>query len=161
LTFRAVFDINVWVTGVAGPGTTYPYLPLVPPTGENSSADCMSLAFDGESFQIFISPHIIRNAYRVLVEAGVSQLTAQRFIDEIVEIVHLSGGSVVEPKREAVELKDFEDNLILDLAIQTSAQVIVTRDLEFQRKSGLRGIAIVDPKTFLNLALSSISDNLT
>jgi predicted nucleic acid-binding protein len=161
LILKTVFDINVWVAGFTGPGATYPYLPVVPPTGENPSSDCMSLAFDGESFQVFISPHIIRNIYRVLIAAGTSQQIAQRVINDTIEMVHLSGGSVVEPKRQISELREFEDNLILDLAIEISAQVIVTRDLEFQKASGWRGIAILDPKTFLNLALGSISDNLS
>lgn len=157
MTLRVTFDINVWVTGILGPGTEYPYLPVVPPTGENPSSDCLSLTFDGEKFQVFISPHIVTNIFRVFVEAGLSRTKAQTVIDDIIDMVLFSGGSVLEPNRKAISQADFEDNLILDLALQSESQVLVTRDLELQQSSGWRNIAILDPRVFVNLVLSSKS----
>jgi len=34
----------------------------------NSAAECLSLAFDGDDFRLFISPQIVRNLTRVLGE---------------------------------------------------------------------------------------------
>jgi predicted nucleic acid-binding protein len=155
VTLKVTFDINVWITGILGPGTEYPYLPVVPPTGENASADCLSMAFDGERFQVFVSPHIIRNIFRIIRESGVSKESAQRVIDDVTDITLLSLGGVVEPARSAVVQKDFEDNLILDLALQTKSQIIVTRDQELLAASGWKGIAIIEPRSFVNLVLST------
>lgn len=146
------------MTGILGPGTEYPYLPIVPPTGENPSADCLSLTFDGEKFQVFISPHIMKNVFRIFVEAGLSRAKAQLVIDDIVDMVLFSGGSVLEPNRQVLTQPDFEDNLILDLALQSDSQVLVTRDQELQSSSGWRNIAILDPKVFVNLVLKSKSE---
>lgn len=151
---RVVFDVNVWATALLGPKTDYPYLPTVPPTGSNSSADCLSLAFDGDRFTVYISPHIIRNLSRVLAASGLSAELVRRAIEDVVEIVHFSQGSVVEPGRVAVSQKDFEDNLILDLMLETGAEVLVTRDSELLANTGWKGRAIVHPASFVQLALS-------
>lgn len=161
MTLRVTFDINVWITGILGPGTEYPYLPLVPPTGENPSADCLSMAFDGERFKVFLSPHIIKNIFEIVRAAGVSQQNAQRVIDDVTDMALLSGGSVIEPKRSALIQKDFEDNLILDLAYQTNSQILVTRDQELLEASGWKGIAILEPKIFVNLVLRTKPSSLS
>ena len=151
---KVVFDINVWVNGLIGPRTDYPYLPVVPPKGDNPSADCMSLAFDGDRFSVFISPHILKNIGRVLLKAGISQPTAQRAMNDVVEMVAFSGGNVLEPARLAVNQQDHEDNLILDLVLATGSEVLVTCDRDLLSASGFKGTAILHPETFLNLALA-------
>lgn len=151
---KVVFDVNVWINGLIGPRTDYPYLPVVPPKGQNPSADCMSLAFDGERFSVFISPHILRNIGRVLLKAGVSQAVTQRALQDVFEMVAFSQGSVIDPDREVVHQVDHEDNLILDLVIATKSEVLVTCDQELISASGFRGVAILHPATFLNLALA-------
>lgn len=114
----------------------------------------MSLAFDGERFSVFISPHILRNIGRVLLKAGVSQPVTQRALEDVFEMVAFSHGSVIDPDREVVNQVDHEDNLILDLVMATNSEVLVTCDQELLSVSGFKGVAIVHPETFLNLALS-------
>lgn len=151
---KVVFDINVWASALLGPGTDFPFLPTVPPTGENPSSDCLSLAFDGDRFSVYISPHIIENLSRVLTLSGLSKPLVTRAVEDVVDIVHLSQGSVVEPSRHANQQSDFEDNLILDLLLETGSEVLVTRDSELISASGYKGKAIVHPSSFVQLALS-------
>lgn len=150
---RTVFDVNVWLHGLIGPKSEFPYLTKVPPRSPNSSADCISLAFDGDRFSVFISPHILKNISRVLREAGLSQQTISRFCEDIVEIVIYSQGSVLDPERKVVELVDHEDNLILDLVSSTDSDVLVTADNELLSHSGWRGKIFLRPRDFVSLAL--------
>jgi putative PIN family toxin of toxin-antitoxin system len=154
LKLRVVFDVNVWINALLGPHTDYPYLPVVPPKGLNPSADAMSMAFDGDRFAVYCSPHILRNIARVLHEAGLSEFTVSRALQDVADIVALSGGSIVEPKREVVHQRDHEDNLILDLVLETDAAILVTADSELLDANGWKGRAILHPKPFVDLALS-------
>jgi predicted nucleic acid-binding protein len=74
-------------------------------------------------------------------------------LDAVIDVVHLSGGSVLEPDRTAIESKDFEDNLILDLALSTGASVIVTLDKEFQAMGPWKGRLILHPREFVSNVL--------
>lgn len=151
---RVVFDVNIWVNGLVGTDTEYPFLPSVPPTGRNASADCMSLAFDGDRFSVFASPHILRNISKTLEHLGVSRKTSERALSDVVEMVIYSLGSVVEPDRIVVHQRDHEDNLILDLVLQTNSDVLVTLDKELLAANGWKGRAILHPAAFVKLALT-------
>ena len=151
---RVVFDVNVWLDTFLGPLSDFPYLSVVPPGGESPASNCVSLAFDGERFQVFASPHVLTNVYRVLKASGLRDGICHRYIEDLADIVHMSGGSIIDPDREAVSQKDFEDNLILDLAKATGADVVVTSDVEFMKSSGWKGLAIISPSVFLRLALT-------
>ena len=151
---RVVFDVNIWVQGLVGEDTEYPYLPLVPPTGSNPSADCMSLAFDGDRFSVFTSPHILRNISKVLIHLGVSQTKTEKALADVVDMISFSLGSVVEPERLAANQRDHEDNLILDLVLESNSDVLVTLDKELLASNGWKGRAIVHPAAFVKLALS-------
>lgn len=150
---RTVFDVNVWLHGLIGPATEFPYLHRVPPTSNNSSADCLSLAFDGDRFSVFISPHIITNVARVLTEIGLSKSLVSRICEDVVDIVLFSQGSVVDPDRSVVELVDHEDNLVLDLVLATRSEVLVTADADLLAASGWRGKVFLHPRDFVPLAL--------
>lgn len=151
---KVVFDINVWLDTFIGNLSDYPYLPLVPPGGDSPAADCVSLAFDGDRFEVFASSHILTNVHRVLKQAGLSDAICHRYIEDLVDIVHMSGGGVIDPDRESVSQQDFEDNLILDLAKATGADVVVTSDVDFMKSSGWKGVGIISPSVFLRLALT-------
>lgn len=150
---RVVFDINVWVHGIVGPYSEFPYLPQLPPSTENSSADCISLAFDADRFSVFLSPHILRNLGRVFREYGLSGPLIQRSLEDIVEVVHVSQGSVIDPDRVVATQQDFEDNLILDLVLASNSDVLVTADQELLESNGRKGRAILHPTAFVKLAL--------
>ncbi|CAB4634246.1 unannotated protein [freshwater metagenome] len=147
---RVVFDINVYVDAIAGANSTYPYLGVVPPHSSNDAADCLSLALDGQEFELYISPHILSNAFRVLKdEMNVSSKIAGSILTAISEIVHLTGGSIVDPERINHDQKDFEDNLILDLVRTTEALILVTSDRELLLQSPWNGRLFLNPRRFV------------
>jgi len=143
-----VFDINVYIDAVIGPHTSWPLLDEVPPTTDNPAADCLSIAFDAEAFRLVTSPHIITNTTRVLRAAGLSEQITARAIAAIVEIVHTTGGIVVEPPRTVFDIDDHEDNLVLDLAVATDAILVVSTDLTALSPWHSR-IAILRPREFV------------
>jgi putative PIN family toxin of toxin-antitoxin system len=149
-----VLDVNIWLAAVLGADSEYPYLAKVPPQTPNASADVVSLALDGELFKVFISPHVINHVAKVLTDQGLSVSATASVLESITDIVHFSSGSVVEPQRNALESRDFEDNYILDLAISTGSSVIVTLDREFLAMSPWRNRLILHPRDFVANLLS-------
>ena len=146
---RVVFDINLFVDAFAGADSAFPVIKEVPPATSNSASDCFSLAFDGNNFALYVSPHILRNTKRVFSAMGLSTELIAEIIETLVEVVHFSGGSVVEPERSVFEVKDFEDNLILDLVKAVDAQVVVTSDRDLLELNPWNGRLVMTPRSFV------------
>lgn len=124
-----VFDINVYLDYILGDDGSWPLLPDVPPTTDNSAADAVSLAFAAR-FRLFASPHILRNVARVMRATRHSEPTVEGFIAAIAEMCEFSGGAVIEPEVRDHGISDYEDNLIVSLAKDPAvdALVIVSSD---------------------------------
>lgn len=149
-SLRVVFDVNVYINAFTDSDSTFPLIEVVPPTSGNWAADAISLAFDGEDFELFTSPHIMRNLVRVLkIRLGVQDRLIEMASLAVTEIVHQSGGSIVEPSRQTSENRDYEDNLILDLAFAVDALVIVTNDSDLLEMNPWNGRLILTPKEFV------------
>ena len=160
-SLKVIFDINVFIDGLAGPKSSFPLIEEEPPTSGNWSADAISLAFDGEDFQLFASPHILRNMIRVLrTRMGYSEQFSAIAAETIVEIVHQSGGSIIEPRRHTSEIRDFEDNLILDLAVAVDALVVVTSDSDLLEMNAWNGRLVLNPKDFVSRVVRARSKPL-
>lgn len=152
---RVVFDINVFIDAFVGPQSSFPVIEQIPPQTSNAAADCISLAFDADRFQLFASPHIIQNLVRVLKnQFALSDKLVAAIAETVIEIVHLSGGSVVEPSRKVLEVKDYEDNLILDLVLVTDSLVAVSSDSDLLDLSPWRGRLILRPREFTHRILN-------
>ena len=80
---------------------------------------------------------------------GLSAELIGEIIETLVEVVQLSGGSVVEPERSVFEVKDFEDNLILDLVKAVDAQVVVTSDRDLLELNPWNGRLVMTPRSFV------------
>lgn len=155
-SLKVVFDVNVYINAFSGSESTFPLIEAVPPTSGNWAADAISLAFDGEDFRLFTSPHIIRNLVRVLkTRLGVQDQRIEMVSLAVTEIVHQSGGSIVEPDRHTSENRDFEDNLILDLAFAVDALVIVTNDGDLLGMNPWNGRLVLTPKDFVTRVVSA------
>lgn len=148
-----VFDVNVYVDAFSLASLELPFLERVPPTSKNSALDAVSLAFDGELFRLFISPHIIRNIAKVLSLQGQSDAAIAKVLETIVEIVEFSGGAVVEPPRMVNDCADFEDNLVLDLTKAVGATILVTWDRELLGMNPWRHRLIMNPRDFVGRVL--------
>lgn len=150
-----VFDVHVFVNAIIGPDSTYPLIAQIPPSTSNPAADCLSIAFDADEFRLFVSPHILSNAARVLTMAGVRAQVVESAITAILEIVDESGGAVIEPERTVFEVTDYEDNLILDLVVAVDALILVTDDTDLTPMNPWNGRLILRPRTFVDRVLSS------
>lgn len=144
-----VFDVNVYLDALLHKGPAFPMLPKIPPVSRDAPLDCLSLAFDAELFSLNISPHIIENIGDVMHSEGYPSQTIGKALEALVEIVHLSGGKVVQPPRLAHESLDFEDNLILDLLKYTDSKVLVTSDRGLLALNPWRHRLIMQPREFL------------
>ena len=155
-TTAIVFDVNVFVNAMVGKDSSYPLFIELPPTTSNAASDCLSLILDAEEFSLFVSPHILRNTLRVLVERlDVSKEAAVAYIDAITEMVAWSGGAIVDPPRKVHEVHDFEDNLILDLVVDVDALILVTDDTDLTELNPWNERLLIRPRTFVERAVRS------
>lgn len=152
---RVVFDINVFLGALLGPDSSWPELKPLPPASENAAIDCLSLAFDAESFQLFVSEHILSNIARVLGTEGMTDTLISRFLETILEIVDYTGGMVFEPSVRDWGVGDFEDNHLLSLLTAADADVLVTDDADLTQLNPWNGRLILRPHEFVNRMLHS------
>jgi len=145
-----VFDINVYINAIIGPDSEWPRLDQVPPSSSNAAADCLSLAFDADAFRLCASPHILVNVTRVLRGAGLSDGVTTEWLDAIIDIIEASGGMIVDPDRTVFDVADFEDNLILDLAVAVGAALVVSEDADLTQLSPWQStLPILRPREFV------------
>ena len=145
-----VYDINVFVNAVVAEDSEWPYLAQVPPATSNSDADCLSIAFDSAEFRLFTSLHILENVARVLRDFGWTHTTVEEYVDALTELVETSGGAVLDPERQVFDVPDFEDNLVLDLAVACDALLVVSDDTDLTALSPWhQRIAILRPRDFV------------
>ena len=143
-----VFDINVLVQAVASGHTEFARWPTLPPTTVNPSADCLGVVNDAREFALWLSPHTLSNAVRVLLELGVDSSIVELYAEVLVEIAEGSDGGVLEPARTVHDCSDHEDNLILDLAAEVGAVIIVSDDAALTSMSPWRATPILRPREF-------------
>lgn len=143
-----VYDINVLVTAAATGNSPFRSWPSPPPVSGNASADCVGVANDAAEFSMWLSPHIMRNIDRILSELFKWELAQiDAYLTALVAIAQHSGGEVIDPPR-TVNDPDHEDNLILDLAADVGALLIVSNDVDLISMSPWRGTPIVTPEVF-------------
>jgi hypothetical protein len=129
-TTSVVFDVNVYLDYILGGDGSWPLLPDVPPTTDNSAADTVSLAF-ASRFRLFASPHILRNIARVMRAAGQTETTVEGFVTAIVEICEFSGGAVIEPVDALILVTS--DHHLLDLGPNWNGRLVM-RPGDFVRR---------------------------
>lgn len=145
-----VYDINVLVTAAASGNSPFRSWPSPPPVSGNPSADCVGIIVDAAEFALWLSPHIAANVDRIL---GDLFKWAQPEIDSYLESVigaagHSGGGVLAEVPRTVHDCPDHEDNMILDLAAEVGALIMVSNDSDLLSMSPWRGTPIIDPAAF-------------
>lgn len=145
-----VYDINVLVTAAASGNSPFRSWPSPPPVSGNPSADCAGIIVDAAEFALWLSPHITANVDRIL---GDLFKWAQPGIDSYLESVigaaeHSGGGVLAEVPRTVHDCPDHEDNMILDLAGEVGALIMVSNDPDLLSMSPWRGTPIIDPAAF-------------
>ena len=144
-----VFDVNVLVQAIASGNSPYISWPSPPPPSGNPFADCLGIANDAAEFALWLSPHILDNAVRLLMSVvGTSKEEADEYGEILIEIAEASGGGVLTPPRTVHDCPDHEDNLILDLAAEVGALLIVSEDADLTSMSPWRGVPVLRAAEF-------------
>lgn len=145
-----VYDVNVLVTAVAGGNSPFRSWPSPPPVSGNACADCVGIIVDAAEFALWLSPHILANIKRVLEDLFKwEQAQADAYLNIITAAAeHSRGGLLEDVPRIVHDCPDYEDNLILDLAAEVGAMLIVSNDSDLLTMSPWRGTPILMPTGF-------------
>lgn len=145
-----VYDINVLVTAAASGNSPFRSWPSLPPVSGNASADCMGIIVDAAEFALWLSPHITSNVDRILCELFKwAQPEIDAYLTTVTAAAEYSGGGIVaEVPRTVHDCPDHEDNLILDLAAEVGALIVVSNDTDLLSMSPWRGTPIIEPTAF-------------
>ena len=145
-----VYDVNVLVTAVASGNSPFRSWPSPPPTSGNACADCVGIVVDAAEFALWVSPHILGNVGRVLEDLFKWEHpqvdTYVAVLSEAAE--HSGGGLLAHVPRTVHDCPGHEDNLILDLAAEVGAMLIVSNDTDLLAMSPWRGTPILTPVAF-------------
>jgi predicted nucleic acid-binding protein len=147
-----VLDINVLVAAVVGqdPEAAFESWPSPPPLRGDPSANAVGVLNDAVEFSLWLSPHILEGTKRVLLEFyRWSDTRAARYEKVLITIAARSGGDVVVPTETVADCDDWEDNRILELALESGALLIVSSDAHLLAMSPWRGIPVVDAAAFV------------
>ncbi len=151
-----VFDVNVLVLAIAAGESPFRSWPSPRPTSGNPSADCLGVVNDAAEFALWLSPHILVNTGRVL--ASVVKMPddeVDEYLAVLVEIAEASGGGVVDPPQVVGDCPDWEDNRVLDLALEVGAFLLVSADADLTTMSSWRGRPVIEPSQFASLVDAS------
>jgi predicted nucleic acid-binding protein len=140
--------VNVLVQAIIGESSSFSPWPTLPPKTDNPAADCVGVANDGREFALWLSPHILANTARVLAVAGLDDPLIEDYAAVLAEIAEQSGGGVVDPPRTVHDCRDHEDNLILDLAAEIGALLLISDDADLTSMSPWRGTPVLRPFEF-------------
>jgi predicted nucleic acid-binding protein len=145
-----VYDINLLVTAVAGGNSPFRSWPSPPPVSGNPSADCVGIIVDAAEFALWLSPHITDNVDRILRDLFKwEQSEADAYVETLIRAAEHSGGGVLaDVPRTVHDCPDHEDNLILDLAAEVGALILVSNDSDLLSMSPWRGTPIIEPAAF-------------
>jgi predicted nucleic acid-binding protein len=83
----------------------------------------------------------------VLVQ-GTPKDEADDYEEILREMADASGGGVITPPRAVDDCPDWEDNLVLDLAIEVGALLLVSEDADLTSMSPWRGLIILRASHF-------------
>jgi predicted nucleic acid-binding protein len=145
-----VFDVNVLVQAIATGNSPYLSWPSPPPTSGNPFADSLGVINDAAEFALWLSPHILDNTTRVLMAVvGTPKEEADDYQEILAEMAEASGGGVLAPPRTVHDCTDHEDNLVLDLAAEVGALLIVSEDADLTGLSPWRGTMILRASQFV------------
>ncbi len=145
-----VYDVNVLVGAAAGGNSPFRSWPSPPPTSGNPYADCLGIVVDAVEFGLWLSPHLLDNTARVLMEGlKWSPERTEEYLSVLVQVSDHSGGVVVDPPATVSDCADWEDNRVLDLVAEVGALLVVSEDTDLTSMSPWRGTPILRPREFV------------
>lgn len=146
-----VFDVNVLVGAGVGGNSPFRSWPSPPPVSGNAFADSIGIIVDAEEFSLWLSQHLLKNTTRVLGDVfGWELPQIERYIRALVWACERSGGDVLDPSRTVHDCPDHEDNLVLDLAAEVGALLLVSEDTDLTSMSPWRGTPVLRATAFVS-----------
>ena len=146
---RVVYDVHVLVLAVSGGNSPFRSWPSPPPVTDNACADCLGIANDAREFSLLLSDHILTNTARVLSDGlGWDAEHIEDYLTVLVDIARASGGEVMTPTSRIGDCPDYEDNRILELALDGGASLIVSDDTDLTSMSPWRGVPVLRAREF-------------
>jgi putative PIN family toxin of toxin-antitoxin system len=147
-------DVNVFIRAVVGGHDSFQSWPSPPPVRGNLAANVVGILNDAREFSLWVSPHILANTLRVLTSAppdgyGWDQSRTEEYVALIAEIAEASDGDVIEPAVTVSDCRDFEDNRILECAIASGSDLIVSDDIDLLEMSPWRGNPVLTSSDFV------------
>jgi len=128
---KAVYDTNVYVSGLFWDGPPRELL--------RKAANC--------SVRLFISESILKEISKVLGESfDASEDAINHAITTFARI-----STLVYPRESLNVVRDRKDNHILECALESNSDYIVTGDKDLLVVKEYRGIRIISPKEFLEV----------
>lgn len=125
-------------------------------TSGNPSADCLGVVNDAAEFGLWLSPHILVSAGRVLATVlKVPEDEIDEYLRVLGEIAEASGGGITDPPQVVDDCPDWEDNQVLDLAAAVGAFLIVSADADLTTMSPWAGRPVIEPSQFASLVDAS------
>ncbi|MCL6106498.1 MAG: putative toxin-antitoxin system toxin component, PIN family [Actinobacteria bacterium] len=132
--YKAVFDTNIYVSAAAFGGK----LEIL-----------FRLSWSPHrQFKLYTSNDILKETVRVLA-SDKFQFTRDEIADAVASIIEAA--DVVEPKTKISVVSDEPDNRILECAIKTMADYLVSGDAHLLDLKEYKGIRILKPAQFLAL----------
>jgi putative PIN family toxin of toxin-antitoxin system len=130
---RATLDTNVYISALNFSG--------VP-------AQILDLNTD-EAFVLCLSPAIVEETKRILADRFNWRLDA---LSAVLQPI-VSRAVMVQPKRRVAACTDPDDNRILECAVESQSDFVVTGDDHLLRLGAFEGIRIVKSREFLEVLL--------
>ena len=127
---RVVFDTNIFISALVIPGSL--------------AEKAISRIIEGQD-ELVISPDIIKEVMSVLS----SKFGREREALSHVAVIILELGELVNPVQQVRVLRDEPDNRILECAVFSNADLIVTGDKEMLRLKEYMGVKIASLRDYL------------
>lgn len=132
---KAVIDTNVFVSSLIGKTKTNPKEII-----DN---------FKKNKFSLVLSPAILKEIEETFKEPELKSIVKEDEAFNLIGLIRIKGLFVV-PGHKINICRDVHDNKILEAALETKADFIVTGDKDLLVLKSFRGIPIVSPKEFLS-----------
>jgi predicted nucleic acid-binding protein len=86
---------------------------------------------------------------------GTPKEEADDYREILIEMAEVFDGGVLTPPRTVHDCRDHEDNLVLDLAAEVGALLIVSEDADLTSMSSWRGVPVLRAREFRNPSYSN------
>jgi putative PIN family toxin of toxin-antitoxin system len=129
---RIVLDTNIYISGIL--------------FGGNSKV-IIDMILEGK-FELFITEEIIKEINDVLLRPKFD--FSPEIVRHLVSEIDLISKIVIPKIKHNIIERDFDDNIIIDCAIECNVDCIVTGDNDLLVIKKFKGIEILNPKDFLS-----------